>query len=331
MSKLIKCLIDKKTDCIPIWFMRQAGRHLPEFRKIRKHNTNFIKLCLNSDLSSEITLQPLKRYDIDAAIIFSDILMIPFAAGQKVNFKEGVGPILSDFKEDIFLKKKLDCIPNSLKPVYDAIKKTRKKLDKQKALICFVGAPWTLIYYMKNFKKEPENFNNKENIKKILNKLVIFICEHINNQKKAGAEVVQIFDSWAGVIDGDKMEEYCFKPNKIIKDYCKKINIPCICFPKGIGKKYKEFNEYVNPDGLSIDYNIDPEWAAKSLTNVCLQGGLNPELLISENKKVINYEIDKYIKTFKNIPYIFNLGHGILPDTKTKIIEDVIKQIRKYE
>ncbi len=331
MSKLTECLIEKKTDYIPIWFMRQAGRHLSEFRLIRKKNPDFIRLCLNSSLSSEISLQPLERYDLDAAIIFSDILMIPYAIGQTIEFVDGQGPILSEFKESVFFKRKINCISDKLNPVYDAISKTKNKLPKNKTLICFVGAPWTLVYYMKNFKKNPSNFNNVEMIKKIIDKLVIFICEHINNQKKAGAEVVQIFDSWAGIIDDNRMEDFCYKPNKIIIDYCKKIKIPCICFPKGIGEKYKDFNNYVKPDGLSIDYEINVDWALKNLSKVCLQGGLDPKLLIKGDKKRIHYEIDKYLKTFKNTPYIFNLGHGILPNTKPEVLEDVIRYVRNYE
>ena len=152
--KLTNFLINKDNSCVPIWFMRQAGRYLPEFREIRSKNTNFIKLCLNSDLSSEITLQPINRFNLDAAIIFSDILMVPFALGQDVNFIKDKGPILSNFNLNIFLNNEINQYIEKLKPTYDAIKKTRKKLNKDKSLVSFIGAPWTLIIYMLNLKKE---------------------------------------------------------------------------------------------------------------------------------------------------------------------------------
>ena len=153
MSKITNCIVNKDHSCIPIWFMRQAGRYLPEFRKIRSENSDFVKLCLNSDLSSEITLQPLKRFNLDAAIIFSDILMIPYGLGQNVKFDKNKGPILSEFDLDIFLSNDKESFTNKLKPIYQAITKTRKNLDKNKSLISFVGAPWTLAIYMLGLKK----------------------------------------------------------------------------------------------------------------------------------------------------------------------------------
>ena len=154
MNEMLDCLINKNSSCNPVWFMRQAGRYLPEFRKIRRKNQDFIKLCLNSTLASDITLQPIKRYDLDAAIIFSDILIVPYALGQKVTFVKNKGPMLSDFNMEKFLKSKPDIFLKKLKPIYKSIKKTRKKLEKNKTLISFVGAPWTLIYYMIDIKKK---------------------------------------------------------------------------------------------------------------------------------------------------------------------------------
>ena len=154
MSKLTNCILNKDLSCNPIWFMRQAGRYLPEFREIRLSNKNFIKLCLNSELSSEITLQPLKRFDLDAAIIFSDILMVPYGLGQKVEFVKNEGPILSEFDLDIFLNTSKGDFIKKLNPVYEAIKKTRQKLNKNKSLISFIGAPWTLVIYILGLKKK---------------------------------------------------------------------------------------------------------------------------------------------------------------------------------
>ena len=169
MNKLINCLINKNTSCIPVWFMRQAGRHLPEFQKIRKNNTDFTKLCLNSDLSAQITMQPVDRYDLDAAIIFSDILMIPYGVGQSIRFEKNKGPILSAFKEKEFLNNNEINFSTKLSPIYEAISKTKKKLGNRKSLISFVGAPWTLIVYMLGMKEDKNTLNlglMKENKKK---------------------------------------------------------------------------------------------------------------------------------------------------------------------
>ncbi len=270
MSTLRKILVNKNQSCKSVWFMRQAGRYLPEFRNIRSQNQNFIKLCLNSELSSEITLQPIKRFDLDSAIIFSDILIIPYALGQEVKFIKDQGPDLSGFNIEIFLDTNKKYFSEKLNPVYKAIEKTRKNLNKKKSLIGFVGAPWTLLVYMlkiKNYKTEINLKKLKEErdkINQILNKLIEFICIHIDNQISAGADVVQIFDSWAGLVPDKDIKDYCFLPNKKIVEFCKKNKIPNICFPKGIKEKYEEFNKAVKPDGISLDYDIDPAWAKKN-------------------------------------------------------------------
>jgi uroporphyrinogen decarboxylase len=334
--KLINSLINKDTSCLPIWFMRQAGRYLPEFQKIRSLNQDFIKLCLNSNLSSEISLQPLLRYNLDAAIIFSDILMVPYGLGQRVKFQKNFGPILSNFNLDIFLKNDEKKFSKKLKPVYDAIKKTRLKLEKNKSLISFVGAPWTLIIYMLGLKKE-KNILDKEflKIKKneinlILNKLNKFLCLHIKNQVEAGADVVQIFDSWAGLIDENDLDDYCYGPNLSIVNFCKNNNIPVICFPKGLNKNYFNFNKHVKPDGINIDYDLDPEWARENLDGACIQGGMDPKVLLLDDKKIFD-EAEKYLKIFKDYPYIFNLGHGLLPQTNPEKVKKLIKFIREYK
>ena len=335
MSKITNCLIKKDTSCIPVWFMRQAGRYLPEFREIRSKNPNFIKLCLNSDLSSEITLQPLDRFDLDAAIIFSDILMVPYGLGQTVEFIKGKGPKLSEFNMKVFLENKEDNFTKKLNPVYQAITKTRKKLSREKSLISFIGAPWTLIVYMMGLRQDKKKIN-LENIKKdfkrdvVLEKLNKFLCLHIKNQMNAGADVVQIFDSWAGIIPDDEINDYCFTPNKKLVDYCKEIDLPVVCFPKGIGVNYKKFLEIVKPHGINIDYDIDPKWAKDNLKNVCLQGGMDPKILFEDEKK-INLEVDKYLDNFRNTPYIFNLGHGLLPETNPDILAKIINRVKSYK
>jgi uroporphyrinogen decarboxylase len=315
--------------------MRQAGRYLPEFRKIRAKNTNFINLCLNSKLSSEITLQPIKRFNLDSAIIFSDILLVPYALGQDVKFVKDKGPILSEFNLKIFLNNNKISFTQKLNPIYKAIELTRKNLDKKKSLIAFIGAPWTLLIYMLG-AKENKNKLNFEKIKSknteinlILNKLHEYLCIHIENQISAGADVVQIFDSWAGLLPLNDLSNYCYIPNLKIVEFCKDKKIPSICFPRGIGENYKKFNNVVKSDGLNIDYEIDPQWAKQQLKNVILQGGLDPRTLLLSDE-IIQERSSKYFNVFRNSPYIFNLGHGLLPETDPDKVDKLIKFYRNY-
>ena len=336
MSTLKKILVDKDKTCKSIWFMRQAGRYLPEFRKIRSENQNFIKLCLNSKLSSEITLHPIKRFNMDSAIIFSDILLTPYALGQEVNFTKDQGPELSEFNIEKFLDNNEREFSHKLNPVYESIQKTRKDLNRDKSLIAFIGAPWTLLVYMLNLKKNKNELDlNKLNknaitLNKILNKLIKFLSLHIKNQISAGADVIQIFDSWAGLIPNKNIKDYCFIPNAKLIEFCKNMKIPNICFPKGIKKeKYEEFNKIVKPDGINLDYEIDPLWARENLRNVVLQGGLDPRALLNSEEEMLK-GATKYIETFKDIPYIFNLGHGLLPETDPDKVGKLVKFYRSF-
>ena len=335
MSTLKKILVDKNNSCKSIWFMRQAGRYLPEFRKIRSQNPNFIKLCLNSQLSSEITLQPIKRFDIDSAIIFSDILITPYALGQEVKFIKDQGPELSEFNMERFLDTNEKDFSQKLNSIYEAIQITRKNLNREKSLICFIGAPWTLLVYMFGLKKNNTEINSnqlnekKVTIKKILDKLIKFLCIHIQNQINAGADTVQIFDSWAGLVPDNYIDDYCFIPNAKIVEFCKKEKIPNICFPKGIKEKYDYFNQIVKPDGINLDYDIDPLWAKKKLRNTVIQGGLDPKLLLKSEKEMFE-GATKYIEMFKDNPYIFNLGHGLLPETDPDRVKKLIEFYRNY-
>jgi len=334
MSNLKEILINKKI-CKSVWFMRQAGRYLPEFRKIRSQNQNFINLCLNSELSSEITLQPIKRFDLDSAIIFSDILMVPYALNQKVEFLKNYGPKLENFNLDKFLKNSDLGFTEKLKPVYKAIEITKKKLNKKKSLISFIGAPWTLLVYMigaKLGKNEIDSriINKKKNeIGLILEKLIHYLCLHIENQIKAGADVVQIFDSWAGLIPPDDLNSLCYEPNFKIVEFCKKKKIPVICFPRGIKENYKDFNNLVKPDGINIDYNVDPKWAKENLKGTVIQGGLDPRILLLSDKEIYK-NARKYLDAFKGLPYVFNLGHGMLPETNLDKVDKLIKFYREY-
>jgi uroporphyrinogen decarboxylase len=329
---LRECIEDKKTSYTPIWFMRQAGRYLPEFRKIRKKNPNFIDLCLNINLVTDITLQPLNRFNLDAAIIFSDILMIPYGLGQKVEFKNGFGPILGDINLNNIINVNTVDFVQKLLPVYKGIKKVKNKL-KDKNLIGFVGAPWTLLLYMLNKESPKNNFDfdkiNKDKflINRLLKKIEETICLHIDKQIEAGADIIQIFDSWAGLLPKKELPNYCYVPILKIVEHTKSKKIPAICFPKGIGENYIDFCATVKPDCISIDYEVDPKWIKKKLNGIPIQGGLDPKILL-EDKDKIRKSTENYLNIFKDYPYIFNLGHGVLPETKPEIIEYIIQIVR---
>ena len=333
MNNTLKdCIEGKKTSYTPIWFMRQAGRYLPEFREIRKNNQDFIKLCLTPDLVNEITLQPMKRFDIDAAIIFSDILMIPYGLGQKVEFKKGIGPILGDLNLNNIINTDPVDFVQKLHPVYKGIEKVKKNL-KEKPLIGFVGAPWTLLLYMLNKGSPKNNFNfndiNKDKflINRLLKKLEEIICLHIDKQGEAGAEIIQIFDSWAGLLPEKELPNYCYIPILKIVEHVKSKKIPVICFPKGIGKNYLNFCSTVKPDCISIDYDIEPNWIKEKLNGIPIQGGLDPKILLRD-KEEIKKNTEKYLNIFKDYPYIFNLGHGVLPEIKPETIAYVVDLVR---
>ena len=332
MNKLLNCITKKESSYVPIWFMRQAGRYLPEFMEIREKNTNFINLCLNPELVKDITLQPLERFNLDAAIIFSDILMVPFGLGQKIEFKKGFGPILENIDLEKILKVEEKNFIEKLSPVYKAISET-KKLTGEKSLIGFVGAPWTILVYMLNKQSPKKDFNfnlikkNPNLIKTLLKKIEKFICLHIKKQVDAGADIIQVFDSWAGLLSEKDFNEFCLEPNLKIVKFIKTLNVPAICFPRGIGKNYSIFSSTVKPDCINIDYEIDPNWANNNLNNVVIQGGMDPKVLL-EDKKQIEKETKKYLEIFSKRPYIFNLGHGVLPQTKPETIEFIINLVK---
>ena len=333
MSDIKKVIINKKTDLNPIWIMRQAGRYLPEFRKIRKQNTDFIKLCLNQKLSSEITLQPLKRFDLDAAIIFSDILMLPYGLNQKVEFKKNFGPLLGELNLNEILKlEEIDFVQKIL-PVYKAINIVSKnQLTKNKSTIGFVGAPWTLLVYMINkqspkLKLKNDFFKDNFLIKKILIILEKFLKVHIKNQIDNGADIIQIFDSWAGLLEKKDLPNYVYIPTLNLVEFVKTLGVPVICFPRGI-KDYKNYCETVKPDAICIDYEVDPIQIRKEIT-IPVQGGLDPKILLTD-KDNLGEEAKKYLDIFKNHPYIFNLGHGVLPETDPSMVDYLVKTVKDY-
>ena len=333
MSDINEVILNGRTDLNPIWIMRQAGRYLPEFRDIRKKNPDFIKLCLNSNLSAEITLQPLKRFELDAAIIFSDILMLPYGLNQKVEFKKNLGPLLEDINLDQTLQLKEEDFIKKVSPVYAAINiVSSNQLTKNKSTIGFVGAPWTLLVYMIN-KQSPKLklinnfFNDEQKIKTILNILDKFLKIHIKNQITNGAQIIQIFDSWAGLLDEKDLSKYVYHPTFSLVEFVKSLNVPVICFPRGI-KNYKSYCETVKPNVICIDYEVDPIQIKKDL-QIPIQGGMDPKVLLTD-KVNLKKEAKKYLDIFKDHPYIFNLGHGILPETDPSMMDYLVKMVKDY-
>ena len=333
MGTLINCIVNKDIKTNPIWLMRQAGRYLPEFREIRNKNTDFIKLCLNSDLSTKITLQPIKRFDFDAGIIFSDILMLPYGLNQKVEFEKGFGPKLEPLQlENIKKTNEID-FTKKIQQVYKAITKTSlNPIMKDKDMIGFVGAPWTILVYMINCSS-PKKGLKKDFFKDdlLINETMLiiekFLKLHIKNQVDAGAKVIQIFDSWAGLLE-NKIPEYILNPTLRIVEFTKKLGVPIICFPRGI-KNYKNFCDIVKPDAINIDYDIDPKKILREI-DIPVQGGLDPKILLSELEDVKKQAL-RYLNIFKDHPYIFNLGHGILPETSPSTVEYLVKLVRDFK
>ena len=333
MTPIQDCIKNKNHKTKPIWIMRQAGRYLPEFREIRSKNPDFIKLCLNENLSTKITLQPIKRFKFDAAIIFSDILMLPYGIGQEVRFEKGLGPKLGELNLDKLSNISQTEFNNKLNPIYKSISNiSNDPILKNKDLIGFVGAPWTILVYMINKMSPKKNlsksfFNDKLLINKLLIVIEKFLKIHIENQIKSGATIIQIFDSWAGLLKNN-ISEYIYEPTLNLVNYVKKLGVPVICFPRGIGD-YKKFCDVVGPDMVNIDYNVDPKKIIKEI-KIPIQGGLNPKILLKD-KETLKKEAEKYLNIFKDHPYVFNLGHGILPETKTEMVGELINIVRNYK
>jgi uroporphyrinogen decarboxylase len=335
MSTLIKKSLKKEN---PIWLMRQAGRYLPEYQKVRKKQKDFIKFCLNIKAATKVTLQPIKRYDFDAAIIFSDILIIPYGIGQEVKFEESIGPILGKPNLKLYQQTKKGKFIKKIENVYKIIKNTRKKLSKDKSLIGFVGSPWTILVYVLNqrspkkisvYKKIIKNKQSKQFLK-IIEK---FIYIHIEQQIKAGVDTIQLFDSWAGLLNKKDLNYFCFQPTKriIIKVRKKYPHIPIICFPKGIKTSIKKFCKIVKPNVLSIDSKMNPNFVLKEIDpNIIIQGGMNPGFLFKRKSEMQN-KIKFYLNKFKNRAYIFNLGHGVPKETKTNTIQNLVNTVRNFK
>ena len=338
-KNILRALAGETLKTPPIWVMRQAGRYLPEYRKLRAKAGDFLSLCYNSELAAEVTLQPIERFKLDAAIIFADILLIPQALGSELSFLEGDGPRLSRIsnKNDILKLKPANSIHEHLAPIYNTVSLVAEQLSPKVALIGFAGAPWTVATYMiagkgtkdqgpaHKFLKE-----DKDSFEMLINLLTEATILYLSKQIDAGAEVIKIFDSWAGSLKEEDFVKYAIEPVKKIITALNKLHpdVPIIAFPREAGLKYIDFANETGANCIAIDHSVDPEWAAKNLQiDSCIQGNLNPKHMVTGGEALLE-ETTKILDCFSNGPHIFNLGHGITPDGKPENLQLMIDRIR---
>ena len=337
---LIDVLTGQRAGRRPIWFMRQAGRYLPEYRKIREQAGSFLELCYSSQLAAEVTLQPLRRYDLDAAIIFADILVVPHAMGNGLSFVEGEGPRLETVRSNTDLLRLNSGFKSvQFETVAASINRVRRDLDPRISLIGFCGAPWTVASYMVEggsserelarkiaYQKEPW-------FKELISRLVESSIEYLCTQIEAGVDVVQIFDSWAGELPGELLTEYCIEP---IRDVIAGVKarfpaIPIIVFAKGAGYRHGEVYLKSKCQAVGIEAESSLEFIQSVLpADAIVQGNLDPLLLLCDDDVVRNHTL-KLVKSISRDRHIFNLGNGIKPQTNPEILTTVVKTIREYD
>ncbi len=340
MSLFLDCIKGLPVDRPPIWFMRQAGRYLAEYRNTRKKAGSFLDLCYNPDLATEVTLQPIDKFGFDAAILFADILLILDALGVDVQFVEGQGPLLSPIKNKRDINRISDTgkIHDKLYPVYDTIKNLKRQLPGGVPLIGFAGAPWTLATYLINGKGEQgsltakkfliKNNNEFEEIIKLLTEATV---EYLVMQIKAGADVIKIFDSWAGALNADMVRRYSLEPIKKIVNRVKSQfpEIPFIVFPRSVNTIYSDFSQIKDFDVLAVDQFLDRKWIAENIQpKKIIQGNLDP-LFLTQDKVPLLKELKKITEDFENYPYVFNLGHGITPDARVENVSLVVDYVKE--
>ena len=324
-KRLIAALNGKQLDRPPIWLMRQAGRYLPEYRKVRAGAGSFLDLCYNPDLAAEVTLQPIRRFALDAAIVFSDILVIPDALGQSVSFREGEGPVLDALTSETGVNRLTGggCAER-LEPVYETIRRVRENLPGDVALIGFAGAPWTIATYMveggtsRDFSATKSwAFGQPDSFEKLIALLEDAIAEHLIAQVRAGAEVLQIFDSWAGMLPDGAFESWCVEPIRRIVGRVKRAvpSVPVIVFPRLAGTRYETFAAIDGVTAVSLDQTVSRSWAVKHLQPACVvQGNMDPVYLV-QGGATMRKEAENILRAFGGGPFIFNLGHGVMQTT----------------
>ncbi len=324
----------------PFWLMRQAGRYLPEYREIRSGTKNFLDFCYTPDLAVEVTLQPLRRYGMDAAILFSDILVIPDALGQKVDFREGEGPVLEPIRSSSDLAKlSLDKLHDHLAPVYETVGRLSREIPAKTTLIGFAGAPWTVATYMVEGHGSKDYaacrtwaYSDPESFGQLIDLLVEATSAYLIAQIENGAEVIQLFDTWAGVLSPSQFERWVLEPTAAIVKNIKAAHphVPVIGFPRGVGLLYETFVEWTGVDGVSLDHSVPTSWAAKVLQPHCtVQGNLDNMALIAGGARM-EIEIQRILQDLTGGPFIFNLGHGILPQTPPEHVERLAEIINEW-
>lgn len=338
---LIRALFREPVEHVPIWLMRQAGRYLPEYRALRTKAKSFLEFCYTPALAVEATLQPVRRFGLDAAILFSDILVIPDAMGQTVEFREGEGPKLAPLRSiDDVARLDMWGTRAKLHPVYDAIEQVKKALPERTALIGFAGAPWTLAAYMieggasRDFRhakgwalRAPDEFD------RLLAMLESAVTQHLLTQIESGVEAVQIFDSWAGVVPEGLFDRLCVAPLNRIAARLKaeRPDVPIIAFPRGAGMNYRRVAGVPAVDAVSIDYTVPCDWARDTLQPlVTLQGNLDPIALV-EGGDALERETTRILGALGSGPFVFNLGHGVIPETPPENVARLVEIVRAWK
>ncbi len=340
-SLIVKTLTGTKTSNTPIWMMRQAGRYLPEYRAVRESQDSFISFCLNSEKASEVTLQPINRFGFDAAIVFSDILMVPWALAREVIFIPGTGPKLKPLSPETKLDKKLlDQIEDRLAPISTTLKFVRSRLTDDRALIGFAGAPWTVITYMieggssRDFVKSRQwLWSHPKEFEILLDYISQATISFLALQAQAGADILMLFDSWANAVPAEKREKITIAPTRHIVKTLRQQGYkqPIIGFPKGIGEGIIAYVEEAEIDALAIDHMTDPRWVDKVLPKKFpVQGNLDPLSLLAGGSEMLN-SIDYILDSFRDRPHIFNLGHGVTPPTPISNVEQMVQRVRKSD
>jgi uroporphyrinogen decarboxylase len=320
----------------PLWMMRQAGRYLPEYRETRKRAGSFLDLCYDPDLAVEVTLQPIERFGFDASILFSDILVVPNALGRDVRFEEGRGPMLTPITAAEIGALESETFHVNLEPVYETVRRLRAKLPGETTLIGFCGAPWTVATYMIAGHGTPDQaparlfaYREPEAFALLLKVLADHSAAYLVRQIEAGADVVQIFDSWAGVLDDVSFEAFCVEPVAEIVRQVKAVHpdVPVIGFPKGAGERYRDYRQKTGVTGLGIDWTVPLTMAKELQAEGAVQGNLDPLRLVAGGKALAD-GVDSILKALGNGPLIFNLGHGITPETPVAHVKEMVRRVR---
>ena len=337
---MIRALKGEKTERPPVWLMRQAGRYLPEYRATRKEANGFLDLCYNPELAAEVTFQPIRRFGFDASILFSDILVIPHALGQKVWFEEGTGPKLEALQDAQDIENlTLENLHSHMAPVYETVERLKEGLPEETTLIGFAGAPWTVISYMieggssKDYAKAKSwAFAQPETFQKLVDLVVEATSLYLIEQINRGAETVQIFDSWAGVWPEWALRKWCLEPCKRIIQSIKAVHpdVPVILFPRLVGPSYKTFALESGADALGLDTTLSLQWVREEIQkHVTVQGNLDPLALVAGGK-ALDQSIDDILSHLSDGPFVFNLGHGIVPQTPIEHVEQMLKRVRGF-